>query len=116
MTWVRRDGAGAIVAVSHAEPQGEEAAVWSSLDADAPELRTYLTALSAGGGEHKTELARSDMDLIRVLEDVIDLLIDRGVIVFTDLPPEAQSKLSKRQSLRAKARQVSLLEDDDDLI
>jgi hypothetical protein len=36
-----------------------------------------------------------------VLEDVIDVLITRGVIQFTDLPEAAQSKLLERRETRA---------------
>ena len=46
-------------------------------------------------------LSESDVGLARVLEDVIDVLITRGVIQFTDLPEAAQSKLLERRETRA---------------
>ncbi len=46
-------------------------------------------------------LAESDIALARVLEDLIDVLITRGHIQFTDLPEAAQAKLLERRQTRA---------------
>ena len=46
-------------------------------------------------------LAESDVTLARVLEDLIDVLITRGQIQFTDLPPAAQTKLLERRQNRS---------------
>jgi hypothetical protein len=46
-------------------------------------------------------LSQTDTGLARVLEDLIDVLITRGVIQFTDLPDAAQSKLLERRETRA---------------
>lgn len=54
-----------------------------------------LVALSA------TALSQSDAAIARVLEDLIDVLIQRGVIQFTDLPAAAQEKLLSRRETRA---------------
>lgn len=58
-------------------------------------------------------LAQTDLALARVLEDLIDVLIDRQVLRFTDLPQAAQDKLVQRRSLRDDVRRLQLLEDDD---
>lgn len=57
-----------------------------------------------------------DADLVRVLEDLIDVLISRQVIRVTDLPAEAQEKLFARKSFRERlpARALRLFEADDD--
>jgi hypothetical protein len=47
-----------------------------------------------------------DVDLVRVLEDVIDLLVARGVFRFTDLPESAQQKLMFRKNLRSQWQSV----------
>lgn len=52
-------------------------------------------------GTAHAALSGSDVGLARVLEDVIDVLITRGVIQFTDLPEAAQSKLLERRETRA---------------
>jgi hypothetical protein len=47
------------------------------------------------------ELQRSDLDMIRVYEDVVDLLISKRVICLTDLPRAAQEKLLRRKHMRS---------------
>ncbi len=60
------------------------------------------------------ELLQSDADMVRVLEDLIDVLIDRGVIQFTDLPKPAQAKLLQRKESRANlANRLDLIGDDE---
>lgn len=46
-------------------------------------------------------LSQTDIGLARVLEDLIDVLITRGLIQFTDLPDAAQAKLLERRQTRA---------------
>lgn len=48
------------------------------------------------------QLQQSDLDMVRVLEDLIEVLMSKGVISITDLPQAAQHKLLSR----AKARQT----------
>lgn len=47
-------------------------------------------------------LERSDQLVGRVLEDIISLLVDRGVIKLSDLPLVARETLEARQRLRAR--------------
>lgn len=58
-------------------------------------------------------LAESDQAMVRVLEDLIETLVSRNLIHFTDLPDLAQTKLLERRSLRRSINGLSLLEDDD---
>lgn len=46
-------------------------------------------------------LSQTDLALARVLEDLIDTLIAKGLIQFTDLPVAAQAKLLSRRETRA---------------
>lgn len=50
--------------------------------------------------ESHQSLADSDAGLARVTEDLIDILITRGLIQFTDFPPAAQAKLLQRRQTR----------------
>lgn len=60
-------------------------------------------------------LSESDSAIARVLEDLVDILITRGVIQFTDLPEAAQGKLLNRQQTRAKLKDsLELLPGDGD--
>ena len=60
-------------------------------------------------------LSQSDTAIARVLEDLVDVLITRGVIQFTDLPIAAQDKLLSRRQTRARLKNsLDLLPGDGD--
>lgn len=65
----------------------------------------------------KADLSRMDAEFIRVLEDLIDVLVAKGVINLTDLPPQALAKLSQRRSARRRLRgALDLIQDDDGVL
>ncbi len=92
MPYVQRDSTGQVVAIFAQPGPGHD----EFLPAGHPEL-----AALAGAGE----FAHLDADLIRVIEDVVDVLIDRGLLRLTDLPPDAQRKLLARKGARARLRE-----------
>lgn len=47
-----------------------------------------------------TTLGNTDIPLIRVLEDLIDILITKGTISMTDFVQDAQDKLTERSNAR----------------
>ena len=51
--------------------------------------------------DYPVELLRSDLEMIRVSEDVVDVLISKRIICLTDLPRAAQEKLLRRKHLRS---------------
>jgi hypothetical protein len=57
-------------------------------------------------------LSLSDIGIIRILEDMIDLLIKKNIILFTELPEEAQKKIRERKQLREKISPDQLVVDD----
>ena len=59
-------------------------------------------------------LQQSDTDFVRVLEDLIDLLLDKHVFLLTDLPASAQEKVLRRKKIRKEYIQ-SILSDDEDI-
>jgi len=60
-------------------------------------------------------LGETDIGLARVLEDLVDVLITRGHIQFTDLPEAAQAKLLERRQTRASLKnRLNLLSDESD--
>ena len=107
--FVKRDQDGAIVAVSR-EVTGE---ITEAVPDTAAELRLFLLG---DGGDPGIALRASDLEVVRVLEDLIDVLISKGVVRFTDLPEAAQSKLLQRKSMRRNSGQLTLIGDDDGLI
>lgn len=50
--------------------------------------------------QKKTELKASDDSFIRVGEDLIDVLISKGIIELSDFPEESREKINNRKSLR----------------
>lgn len=60
-------------------------------------------------------LNQTDTDLIRVLEDVVDLLTEKHLILFTELPTAAQNKLLQRKSIRQNL-QHSIIDTEEDNI
>lgn len=105
--YIKRNNKGDIIAISQiaAEDIGEY------IDDDASELYVYLQSLKP---TQVTTLERSDQAMARVLEDVINLLVDQGTIRFTDLPDAAQTKLLSRRELRGQRQGMNLLDDGDD--
>ena len=61
-------------------------------------------------------LQKSDLEMVRVLDDLIYLLIRKGVIAITDLPPKAQVKLMKRANARQELGGLEQLLGGDDRI
>lgn len=82
------------------------------LPPDHPDVLAFLGR--GGGGESSQEsqpasaFASMDAGLVRVLEDLVDVLIMRNVIRITDLPPEAQQKLFDRKHFRDRMQKNSL--------
>jgi hypothetical protein len=102
MPYVARDADGRIVALA---AQATEA-IAEAIDAGTPELQAYLAQIAP---ETAGDLARTDLGLIRVVEDLIETLMDKNVLRFTDLPEAAQHKLMQRRSLRRSMNTLSLL-------
>jgi hypothetical protein len=104
MPFVQRDTSGQIVAVSQVPADG-----MSVIDSDHPDLQAFLNQM----GAEARQISATDQDFVRVLEDVVELLISRGVILFTDLPQSAQEKMLHRQRLRSNLPgSLDLLGDD----
>ncbi|WP_324731460.1 tryptophan synthase subunit beta [Pseudomonas paeninsulae] len=60
------------------------------------------------------QLKQSDLDMIRVLEDLISVLIRKGVVRITDLPEVAQAKLVGRSKARDALGGLNRLINDDE--
>ena len=63
----------------------------------------------------KHALAESDKDIARVTEDLVNLLISKNIILFTELPEAVQQKLLSREKLRSSLNDVmdNFLDDDE---
>jgi hypothetical protein len=107
--YVQRDEAGRIIAVS-VDASG---ALTEWIEIDHPDLRAYLTQVLGGAADAVSALAESDLALIRVVEDLVNTLIAKDLLHFTDLPDAAQQKLLQRRTLRSSANALRLLREDD---
>ena len=103
MRYVFRDDDGTITAV-YAQPQDfatEEVAP------DDPELLTFL---SGQGAEDflRSYLSATDAELLRVVEDLINVLVDKHVVMLGDFPEAARKKLLNRKAIRDRLQSVML--------
>jgi hypothetical protein len=83
------------------------------LSLDNLELATFIQQ-TATPHHVKAVLSSSDVALVRVLEDLINTLIDKNVIQFTDLPLVAQGKLANREKIRGHLTSLDNLMSDDE--
>ncbi|WP_051790584.1 hypothetical protein [Endozoicomonas montiporae] len=74
---------------------------WKSVDLEDESVMVFLQCNPTIGDK---VMQAADADFIRVLEDVIDLLIDKSVIQFTELPDPVQNKLLNRRRYREELR------------
>jgi hypothetical protein len=95
MVYVARDAQGRLLRVEQKPFEGAE-----HIAVESEELQNWLT-MKEEVKERLESLHSSDLELVRVLEDVIIILVDRGVIQYTDLPLAARTKLDERALARA---------------
>lgn len=108
VAYVRRDASGQIVSVSR-HPAPDHVA---SGAAD----RTEVIAFIGGLSPRKAALLDSDLSLIRALEDLIDVLVQKEILRFTDFPESVQAKLLARRRLRGSPQGLHLLDEDQGII
>lgn len=101
MPYIRRDEQGSILALHAAAVDG--AAEWK--EADDAEVRQFLGLASTEACTTRSDiidqLSASDLQMVRVLEDLLEVLVANKIILFTDLPTPAQNKLLQRRSARS---------------
>lgn len=108
MPFVKRDAEGRIVGVyREAAEDGLDA-----VDAGDPELESFLARV-VPAGTAAAGWVESDLSMARVVEDLIDALIDRGIIGFEDLPKGARAKIIGRRCRRDDLAYVGTLWTDD---
>ncbi len=91
MLYVARDADGRISEM-HPMPVGTAT---EALTADNPEVLQFIH-----DRWRENELTQLDRDFVRVIEDTIELLIAKELIMFTDLHPKVQEKLLRRREVR----------------
>lgn len=109
MAYVFKNSQGCIVAASATVSLGEG---WQFIENNAKEYLDYLEHSLA----ENSPFRESDIQLARVLEDLVSLLIDRDVIRFTDFPHAAQKRMNDRQTMRKKTKLSKLVDENKDFI
>ena len=107
MRYIKRNGDGEIVAISAVPEPGYE----EEQGGFGGEVAGFIAS-----SRSDAELAASDLEFGRVIDDLLEVLTAKGIINFTDLPEEAQAKFLKRSKLRVKSRKSLDLLGDDGLI
>lgn len=104
MFYVTRDSTGEILTISRDVESGGEL-----VDERDPAVLAFL-----GERPDPAMFDSSDAEFVRVIEDVIDTLIQNNVIRLTDLPVAAQRKLMTRKGIRnAIGGALNLIGNDD---
>ena len=97
MPYIQRDKQGKISGLFHEPPQNGES---EYVSATHTELVDFL-AQELDQNSSKLALAESDREIARITEDLIQLLIEKNLILFTELPTPVQNKLLAREKLRS---------------
>lgn len=108
MFYVQRDADGRLVRVE-AEPFAQSNA---QAYADEPEIQAWFNSQSMENSLQ--QLRQTDSEMIRVLEDLIHVLMTKGVLRITDLPAAAQHKLVNRSQAREALGGLNRLINDDE--
>ncbi|SLM62088.1 MULTISPECIES: hypothetical protein [Dickeya] len=110
MFYILRDSNGHLIRVEKAPfPEMSD-----QLPDDSPEAMAWLNNQQAILANIE-RLRSSDLEMVRVLEDLIQVLITKGQINITDLPAAAQLKLIDRARTReALGGLDSLIREDED--
>lgn len=106
--YVKRDADGAVVA-AFAAPQPDATEL---LPEQHPDMRAFLAGQPDGSAE--ADLALTDLEMARVVEDVIEVLIGRNLLQITDFPPAVRDKLLRRRRARGRLHGIENLIGDDD--
>lgn len=112
MPYIKRDIDNKIYSIAQ-QPDSEHSEFISATN---PELVLFLTQQSATEDAKQT-LAESDKDIARITEDLIRLMVNKNIILFTDLPDVVQQKLLSREKLRSHLHQQnnSFLDDSESI-
>ena len=107
MLYIERNSSGKIIGI-HSAPTAQAQEQKKKLD---QEVMEFLN--STGVSKHLGPILNEfDQNVIRVLDDLIDLLVDKNLIMFTELPIEAQEKIKWRKLIRKKMSSVNFMVDD----
>lgn len=94
MPYIQRDEDGKVVALTFTEGASSE-----FLPVEAPEI---LQLLAGKNDTSSLEMMLDDLKLIRIIEDLIDILVSKNIIIFSELPLPVQKKILLKKGQRDK--------------
>jgi hypothetical protein len=111
MPYVARNIKDEVIAIY--QDQGKDNRQWE--EADSPDVIAFIKSMDTS---YKTKqmLSGSDSGMARVIEDLIDILMEKQIFVYTELPEAVQAKLSARKQLRQNMSALGNLINEDDNI
>ena len=109
MPYVVRDKNGCVVSVI-ASPSSEDNGRLEASDASIKDLLRNDSVTK----ELQEVLVASDLSFVRVLEDLISVLLDKEILLLTELPEAAQEKILERKHIRRKISDLSRLVVDEE--
>jgi hypothetical protein len=114
MPFVKRDQKGRVAAIFREKVSGAE----EYLPPDHADVVDFLRETTDAD---KSSMLQSDLEMIRVYEDLTDILIGKNIVMLTDFPPAAQEKLIRRKRLRSSLSPITELlagsdQDEDGLL
>jgi len=112
MPCVKRNAAGDIIALTQCQIPGSD----EQLPPNHPEVLAFLQG-SDNENDVKNYLNVTDLELARVVEDLIDILIAKNLLMLTDLPDAAREKLLNRRKIRDSMKDVTgLMVEQEDIL
>lgn len=108
MVYVQRDAEGRLLRVDYEPFEGTT----ETLAVESDELHNWL-ATREEIKKRLVSLKESDLELVRVIEDLVGVLVDRGVMRYTDLPDAARNKLQQRAEARVQVEGLGGLVKDE---
>lgn len=100
MVYVMRDANNHITAILNKDPEKK----LEKLPSNNKEVITFLAQCEL---ETQSTFLKADLELIRVIEDLIQILIAKNVISITDFPISAIEKLVARNKIREQYKGLS---------
>lgn len=78
-----------------------------------PKLKTFIETAPNSEEIIQKVLTQLDLDMVRVIEDMIDILINKNIMLFTDLPDAVQNKILFKKSIRNLSNNQSIIEEEE---
>lgn len=110
MLYVERNERGEIVAVRRDQKGAAEEAK-ETVD---EEIRLFLG--ENGKDDGRPNLAALDTATIRVIDDIVELLVRKNLIMFSELPEAARDKLLARRRMRALIQDGGSIVDESEIL